>query len=120
MLKNLLSRESLITTNGLFNPCCSIRSISVEESILQRGKKIQKYPQHEDLDLYISPSSFDEGAQESWKAAEEEEQLEPEITKFLACLVPEEEYQLGLEIKDTREDIQASQESIKAWIRSVF
>ena len=42
------------------------------------------------------------------------------MTEFLACLVPEEEYQLGLEIKDTKEEIQASQESIKSWIGSVF
>ena len=120
MFQNLLSREGLITTKGFFNPCCSIQSITEEESIFQDGKKIHKYPQHEDLDLYIYPSSFDEGTQESWKAAEEEEQLEPEITEFLAFLVPEEEYQLGLEIKDTKEESQASQESIKSWIGSVF
>ena len=60
------------------------------------------------------------GAQESGEAAEEEEQLEHETIEFLACLVPEEEYQLGLEIKDTKEESQASQESIKSWTESVF
>ena len=37
-----------------------------------------------------------------------------------ASLVPKEEYQLGLEIQDTKEEIQASQESIKSWTESVF
>ena len=102
MFKNLLSREGIINTKGFFNPYCSIRSIFGEESIFQSGKQIYKYPQHEDPDLHISHFLFTEGAQESGEAAEEEEQVEPEITEFIACLVPEEEYQLGLEIKDTK------------------
>ena len=120
MFNNLLSREGLITTKGFFNPCCSIRSISGEESIFQSGKQIYKYPQHEDPDLHISHFLFADGAQESGKATEEEEQLEPKITEFLACLVPKEEYQPSLESKDTKERIQSSQESIKSWTESVF
>ena len=96
MFKNLLSRDGFITTRSFFNPCCSIRSISEEEFIFQSGKKINKYPQHEDLYLFISPSSIGEGAQESWVVVEEEQQLEPEIAEFIASLVPKEEYQLGL------------------------
>ena len=80
MIKYLLSREGLITTKGFFNPCCSIRSISREESIFPSGHQIYKYPQHEDPDLHISHLLFAEGAQESGKEAEEEQQLEPEIT----------------------------------------
>ena len=80
MFKNLLSREGLITAKDFFNPCCNIRSISGEESILQSGKKTYKYPQHEDPDLHISHFLFADGAQESRKAIEGEEQLEPEIT----------------------------------------
>ena len=68
MFKKLLSREGIITTKGFFNPCCSIRT--GEESIIQSMHQTHKYPHHEDHDLYISPSSFDEGAQESWKATE--------------------------------------------------
>ena len=120
MFKNLLCREGIITTKGFFNPCCSIRSISEEESIFQSKRQIHKYPQHEDLDLYIPHLLFAEGVQESGKATEEEEELEPEIIEFLAFLIPKEEYQLSLEIKDTKEESQASQESIKAWIGSVF
>ena len=120
MFKNLLSREGLITTKGFFNPCCSIRSISEEESISQTKRQIHKYPQHEDLDLYIPHFLFAEGAQELGKAAEEEEELEPKITEFLDFVVLEEEYQLGLEIKDSKEEIQAIQESIKSWTESVF
>ena len=78
-----------------------------------------KYPKHEDQDLFIPPSSFGEGTQESCIVAEEEEQLEPEIAEFLAFLVPEEEYQLGLEIKDTKRRIQTNQESIKIWTKTV-
>ena len=77
MFQNLLSREGLITTKVFLNPCCSIRSISGEESVFQSGKQIHKYPHHEDHVLYISHFLFTEGAQESRKAAEEEEQLEP-------------------------------------------
>ena len=80
MFKNLLSREGLITTKGFFNPCCSIRSTSGKESILQNGQQTYKYPQHEDPDLHISHSLFAEGALESGEAVEEEEELEPEIT----------------------------------------
>ena len=90
MLKNLLSRNGLITTRSFFNPCCSIRSISEEEFIFQSGKQINKYPYHEDLDLFIPPSSFGEGTQESWIVVEEEQQLEPKIAKFLASLILEE------------------------------
>ena len=79
MFKNLLSREGLITIKHFFNPCCSIRSISEEESIIQSKQQTHKYPRHEDLDLFISPSSFGEGAQESWVVDEEEQQLEPKI-----------------------------------------
>ena len=100
MFKNLLSREGIITTKDFFNPCFSNRF--GEESIFQRGQTIHKYFWHEDLDLYISTSLFDEGAQDSWKKTEEQQQLEPKIIEFLAFLVPEEEYQLGLEIKDTK------------------
>ena len=88
MFKNLFSREGIITTKGFFNPCCSIRSISEEESIFQSKQQIHKYPQHEDPDLYISHFLFAEGAQELGKEAKEEEELEPEITKFLAFMVP--------------------------------
>ena len=119
MFNNLLSREGLITTKGFFNPCCNIRSISGEESIFQNGQQIYKYPQHEDPDLHISHFLFTEGAQESGEAAEEEEQLEPEITEFLAFLVSEEEYQLGLEIRDTKIRSQTNQESIKIWTKIV-
>ena len=55
-----------------------------------------------------------------WVVVEEEQQLELEIPEFLASLVPEEEYQLGLEIKDTKEGSQASQESITSWTESIF
>jgi hypothetical protein len=96
MFKNLLSREGLITTRSFHNPCHNIRSISEDESIFQSEQQINKCPQPEDLDLFIYASSFDEGAQEFWEGAEEEEHLEPEIAEFLACLRPEEEYQLGL------------------------
>ena len=72
MFKNLLSREGLITTKDFFNPCCSIRSISEEESIFQSRRQIHRYPQHEDLDLYIPHFLFAKGAQESGKAGEEE------------------------------------------------
>ena len=120
MIKDLLSRGGLITTNDFFNPCCNIRSISGEESIFQSGHQIYKHPQHEDPDLHISHSLFSDGAQESGEVAEGEEQLELEITKILACLVPKEEYQLGLEIKDTKEEIQASQEYVKSLTELVF
>ena len=79
MFKNLLSREGIITTKCFFNSCYDIRSISEEECIFQRKWKIHKYPQHEDLDLYIPHFLFAEGAQESGKSAEEDEELEPEI-----------------------------------------
>ena len=88
--------DGLITTRSFFNPCCSITSIFEEEFVFQSGKQINKYPQHEDLYLFIPPSSFGEGTQESCIVAEEEEQLEPEIAEFLTSLVSEEEYQLGL------------------------
>ena len=120
MFKNLLTRDGIITTRSFFNPCCGIRSIFEEEFIFQSGQQINKYHQHEDLDLFISRSSFGEGSQESWVVAEEEQQLEPEIAEFLACLIPEEEYKLRLEIKDTKEGSQENQESIKSWTESVF
>ena len=75
--------------------------------------QINKCPQPEDLDLFIYASSFDEGAQELWEGDEEEEQLEPEIAEFLACLGPEEEYQLGLKSL-------ANQGSIKVWTDTVY
>ena len=96
MFKNLLSREGLITTRSFLNPCYNIRSISEIESIFQSEQQNNEYPHLEDLDLFSYASSFSEGAQESWGADEEEEQLEPEIAEFLACLRPKEEYQLGL------------------------
>ena len=113
MFKNLLSREGLITTRSFPNPCHNIRSISEDESIFQSEQQFNKCPQPEDLDLFIYASLFDEGAQELWEGAEEEEQLEPEIAEFLACLGPEEEYKLGLKIL-------ANQGSIKVWTDTVY
>ena len=51
------------------------------------------------------------------ESTKEEEQLELEIAEFLAYLVPEEEYQLGLELKDTKRRIQENQESINIWTK---
>ena len=68
MLKNLLSKEGLITTNNFFDPCSHIKFISEEKSTLQRR---QQSTHHEDLLSY--PSTLVEVTQESWKKADEEQ-----------------------------------------------
>ena len=92
MFRNLLNKEGLITAKNFSYPCSHIRFISEEKFTLRRRQHIHENTQHEYLLRY--PSILVEGAQESWMKDNEEQQLEPEIEEFLACLAPHEEYVL--------------------------
>ena len=117
MFKNLLGKEGLIATNNFLNPCSHVRFIFEEEYNIKRRQLIHGHTQHEDPLSYIS--TLVEGAQESWKRADEEQQLEPKIEEFLACLAPYEEYvleyPLGIVMKDVGQGSFANWEFSEHW-----
>ena len=67
---------------------------------------------------------FFEGAQESWMKDNEEQQLEPEIEEFLACLAPHEEYvledPLGIVIKYVGQGSFTNWEFSEHWYEAVI
>ena len=81
----------------------SYQFISEEKYTLQRRQQIHEHTRHADLLIY--PSTLVGGTQESWMNADEEQQLEPEIEEFLACLAPHEEYVLEYPLDIVMKDI---------------
>ena len=122
MFRNLLGKEGLITTNNFLNPYSHVKFRFEEESTIQRRQQIHGHTQHEDPLRY--PSTLVEGAQESWKRVNEEQQLEPEIEQVLSCLEPHKEYvledTLGIVMKDVGQGRFVNWEFSENWYKSVI